>query len=156
MKVRIFPWGPFLEHRMLIDPESLEIIEVLSPFLHGTEHWESRYDIGYYIGLCRLKGFAKTSDEMILCAKRYIAGKRKVTPPGTKRHKTEHKKRLKLMANLPPELLAAVDAAVAEGAKAIAQYKAGNEKAINAVLGAVMKKYKGDPVIIKDLILKRI
>lgn len=50
------------------------------------------------------------------------------------------------------ELLDAVKAAIEANPKAIAEFKAGKEKAIGAVVGAVMKKVKADPSKVQDLI----
>ena len=43
------------------------------------------------------------------------------------------------------EMDTAIDAVLAENAKIIEQIKNGNTKAIGSLIGAVMKKYKGDP-----------
>lgn len=50
------------------------------------------------------------------------------------------------------ELLQAVQAAMAANPKAVAEFKGGKDKAIGAIVGAVMKKIKADPSAIQALI----
>jgi aspartyl-tRNA(Asn)/glutamyl-tRNA(Gln) amidotransferase subunit B len=52
---------------------------------------------------------------------------------------------------------AAIEAVVARSAKAIADYKSGNEKAVGALIGQVMKAVKGaDPQTVREKLLTRI
>ena len=132
------------------------VVGALIPLLEGTEFWDRRWDIEWYVSKCITAGFCKTDDQVRLCAQRWMAGKRKVTPPGTKRRKTEAKKKAAMMSNVPAELTAAIEAVVAENAKAVAQFKGGTEKALNALVGGVMKRYKTDPATVKDLLIRRI
>lgn len=136
--------------------ERFALMEALIPLLHDTPHWDIRFDIEWYVSKCMAAGFCKTQDQIRLCAERYLAGKRKITPPGTKRRKVAEKERKKLKASVPSELMKAVNEAIAEGAKAIAQYKSGVEKALNAVVGGVMKRHKADPAFVRELILEKI
>ena len=55
-------------------------------------------------------------------------------------------------------IAAAVDAVLAESPKAIADYKAGNPRALGALIGPVMKRMggKGNPAIIKRVLAERI
>ena len=108
------------------------------PLLHESASWDSHYEIEWYVWKCIDAGFCKTPDQIRLCASRWIAGKRKVTPPGTERRKVEAAKKAALIANVPPELSAAIDVVLAESAKAVAQFKAGTEKALNALVGGVI------------------
>jgi len=139
----------FNAHRMVL-------IEALVPLLYGTPHWEDRWNIEAYVARCIIAGFCKTQDQMRLCAERYIAGKRKVTPPGTKRRKVQEKKKAEALKNTPPELINAILQAIAENEKAVNQFRGGNEKALNALVGGVMKRCKADPAIVKELLLRKI
>jgi Asp-tRNA(Asn)/Glu-tRNA(Gln) amidotransferase B subunit len=55
-------------------------------------------------------------------------------------------------------IAAAVDAVLAENAKAVADYKAGNQRILGALVGQVMKKMggKANPSVINKLIAERI
>ncbi len=140
----------------LYPAERFAVIEALIPLLQNTQHWDQRYEIEWYVGRCVMAGFCKTQDQMRLCAERYIAGKRRVSPPGTKRRKRDAKRMRDMMANVPAALLEAVDAVIAEQTKAVQQYLAGTEKALNALVGGVIKRYKTDPAVIRELLVKRI
>jgi hypothetical protein len=135
-------------------PEDSYMIGVLIDLLQGTPDWERRYDIAWYVSRCESAGFCDTGDQIRACAERYIAGKRKVTPPGTKRRKRVERERRKILRNIPAELVKAISEVIAENAKAIQQYKDGNEKAINSMVGGVMKRYRGDPAVIKILLIQ--
>jgi hypothetical protein len=50
----------------------------------------------------------------------------------------------------------AVELVIKNNPKAVSHYLAGNEKAIGALIGQVIKLYKFDPVIISDLLKDRI
>lgn len=56
------------------------------------------------------------------------------------------------------EIARAVDEAIAESPRAVADYKGGNAKALEAVVGAVMKRTKGkaNPQIVRELLQKRL
>ena len=99
-------------------------------------------------------GFCKTEDDVRACAARYLAGKRKITPPGTARRLRESKERAKLLANVPKELTNAIAEVMEANSKAIEQYRAGNEKAVNALVGQVMRKHKTDAAVIKQLLIQ--
>lgn len=133
----------------LYTPERLNIVEALIPLLQNTSDWDRRYEIEWYVGRCVMKGFCKTQDQMRLCAERYIAGKRKVTPPGTARRKLAEKKKKEFLKSIPPELNAAIEAAITEQQKAVEQYRSGVEKALNSIVGGVMKRHRSDPAIVK-------
>lgn len=133
--------------------EQSRITEAITPIISGTIHWDKRFQIAWYVELCMIKGFCKTADDMRACANRYMVGKRKVTPPGTERRKKLAKEQQALRQKIPQELLDAVKQVVGANAKAISQYKQGNDKAINALIGQVMRKYKTDAVVIKELII---
>lgn len=107
----------------------------------------------WYLSLCESK-FAKTNDQIRLCAQRWIVGKRKVTPPGTKRRKREAKERKKALLNLPKALIDAIANVVASDV--FKQVVGGNEKAANSLMGMVMKQHKADPQLIKQLLAAEI
>ena len=118
--------------------------------------WDQKIELEWYLDKCRAKGFANTRDEIRLCAERFFAGKRKVTAPGYSRRKRSDKERKKIMANVPAELTAAITQVIQEQHKAVAQYKSGVDKALNALVGNVMKKYKGDPAVIRELLIQHL
>lgn len=135
---------------------SWNTITALIPLLEGTANWDRRYEIAWYVDRCVAAGFASTSDQMRLCAERYIAGKRKITPPGTARRKRDAIKMKRVLKDTPTALIAAVNDVIAEQQKAVTQYKNGVDKALNALVGGVMKRYKVDPAIIRELLIKKI
>jgi hypothetical protein len=140
----------------LYTAERLDLVGALIPLLEGTSHWESRWDIEWYVSKCMMAGFCKTEDQMRLCASRWIAGKRKINAPGTARRERDAKRMREMLANTPPELLKAVQEVVAEQTKAVEQYRAGTEKALNALVGGVMKRFKSDPATVRELLIKQI
>jgi Asp-tRNA(Asn)/Glu-tRNA(Gln) amidotransferase B subunit len=118
--------------------------------VRGTSHWEKREDIIWYVSLCEQRGFATTKDEKKNCVLRYMAGKRKVSAPGTKRRKRSLQEQRKMLKNMPLELSAAIDAACqSDLAK---QVLGGNTKAINALVGSVLKSYKAPAALVKQLL----
>ena len=118
------------------------------------EWFDKRHSVAYYVDRCIQKGFCKTADQMRMCALRYIAGKRKVTPPGTKKRKTAAKKLAHVLRNVPPVLLDAVVTVCKS--KAADEYRNGNIKAINSMVGMVMKTSKHDAAIIKQLLINKL
>ena len=140
----------------MFSAERLSTLEALIPLLQHTPAWPDRYAVEAYVWRCIAAGFCKTDDQARLCAERFIAGKRKVTPPGTARRLKAERKLKETLSKVPPELQAAIDAALAEQSKAIAQYKSGVEKALNAIVGSVMKRHKADPAIVKELLVRSI
>lgn len=59
-----------------------------------------------------------------------------------------------MLQDVPKELLAAVEEAVAT--PMAKQYLAGNEKVFNAMFGFVMKKFKAEPQVVKELLTKKL
>jgi hypothetical protein len=145
-----------MPNKSMFTAERLAVLEPLIALLEGTPHWSQRYEVEIYVHKCIDAGFAKTHDQIRLCAERYIAGKRKVTAPGTKRRQRAEQKMREMLANTPKELLDAVQAVVAEQTKAVEQYKGGIDKALNALVGGVMKRFKSDPAIVRELLIKHI
>lgn len=140
----------------MFPPERLSALEPLIALLQFTEHWDKRYEVEWYVSRCIVAGFANTPDQVRLCAERYLAGKRKVTPPGTKRRKRDAKRMRDMMSNTPAELLAAVAGAIADAPRAVQQYLSGTEKALNALVGGVIKRYKTDPAVIRELLIQKL
>jgi GatB domain len=140
----------------MFSAERLAILEPLIVLLEDTLDWSRRFDVEIYVHKCVNAGFAKTDDQIRMCAERYLAGKRKVTPPGTTRRKRAEQKMREALANTPKELLQAIQAIMAEQTKAVEQYKGGADKALNALVGGVMKRHKSDPTIVRELLIKQI
>ena len=127
-----------------------EMVGDIVDVVHGTPHWEKRNDILWYVGLCERAGFASSKSQRQNCALRYMAGKRKVSPPGTKRRKRSLQEQRKMLKNMPPELIAAIDSACqSDLAK---QVLGGNAKAMNALIGSILKAHKAPAAIVKQLL----
>lgn len=123
------------------------------PVLKDTEFWDRRQDVLWYVSLCEDRGFADTDDQKRQCAQRYMAGKRKISAPGTKRRRRAAQEMRKLLANLPPELVTAVDEACQSD---MAKQVAGNPKALNALVGMVLKNHRAPPAVVRQLIEMKI
>lgn len=121
--------------------------------LRGSLNRETWFALVDYVCRCSAAGFAETDQQKVACAERWLVGKRKITPPGHSGRKRIEKQRRKLLKNLPVELLQAVEEVCTENA--IASVKK-SPKAINALVGAVMKRYKTDAAVIKTLIEENI
>lgn len=135
------------------NPTVSKLSDGLYDFLKGRQiDSDTRDKIVWYVDLCVRAGFCKTGDDMRQCAERYLAGKRKVSPPGTKRRKEQAKQRRKLLSNVPESLLTCIKAVVSENAKIVEQVKQGNDKALNALVGKVMKVQRYDAVAIRELL----
>ena len=137
-----------------ISAEKIRVITALLPVLDGTDWWVRRVEVAWYVGRCMAAGFCETDEQMRLCAKRFMAGKRRVTPPGTQRRKDAEKAKRKLLASMPSEL----DAAIVEAmeSNAARQFADGNDKALNSVVGMVLMKYKADPAFIRGVLIERL
>lgn len=135
-------------------PGRMDLINSLLPILKDTIWWDKRFEIEWYINLCEIAGFCNTDDMRRLCAKRYIAGKRKVNPPGTSKRKEALKLKNKFLSNIPKELeeilLEVCSSPPAE------QFKTGNLKAINSLVGMILKRYKMDPGTAREILEKRL
>lgn len=134
-------------------PTHSRLAEALTPVLTG-EWWEHRWTIAWYVNRCEMAGFCVTDDMRRLCAQRYMAGKRKVTPPGTQRRKTAERERRRLLRDMPDALTAAIEVAV--NSAAAQQFAAGNDKALNAVVGMVLRQYKAEPATVRELLAARL
>lgn len=130
-----------------------EIAGAIQPAVVG-DAWSRRLEVAWYVDRCVMAGFAKTDDEKLECARRFLAGKRKVSHPGTKHRKTAAKARRKLLENPPAELLKAIE--TLRGSVAHVEYLMGNAKAMNAMVGQVLKIGRYDPSAVRELIEKHI
>lgn len=59
----------------------------------------------------------------------------------------------KMKSSTPAGLTTAIDDVIASNAPIVEQYRNGNDKVLNALVGQTMKKYKGDPAVIKQLLI---
>jgi hypothetical protein len=115
---------------------------------------ENMWDIEWYVNRCEISGFCNTDDIRRNCALRYMAGKRKITPPGTRKEKETAKVMRNILLNPPLELLRIIDeVSLTEPAK---QFSSGNDKAINKVIGMVLKLYKIEPLVAKELLVRKL
>ena len=138
----------------LFSSNRLRLIQALIPVLERTPWWERRHEVEWYVNRCEMAGFCDTDDMRRLCAQRYMAGKRKVTPPGTQRRKVAERERRRLLRAMPIALTEAI--AVAAESTAAQQFATGNDKALNAVVGMVLKKYKAEPAFVRELLAARL
>lgn len=141
---------------MFFDQQTQRIADALHGMLFGSDDWDKRWAIAAYVDRCIGAGFCKTDNDIRLCAERYLAGKRAVTPPGTRRRKRQEKERATLRANVPAELQVAITEVVVANEKAVTQFRGGNDKAINALIGQVIRKHKADAAFIKELLVAAI
>lgn len=139
--------GPFLCDKFTTD----KIIDAVLDLCSGLSI-KKEQDLVWYLSRCYLKGILDVDNEYSIqeFAKRWLIGKRKLSAPGTTRKKKREKERRKLLNNLPAELITAVNNAC--NSEPARQYKAGNEKAINSLVGMVMKAFKFDPAVVKKLL----
>ena len=128
---------------------SLPMAGAIRSVFKTPEQWVIRDQVAWYVSRCEMAGFCSTDDMRRQCAERYLLGKRKVTPPGTAKRKKQEKATKKILANIPPDLLDAVDQA--KQTTAWAQYQSGNAKAMNAVIGPLIKRFNVPANVIKTI-----
>ena len=130
-----------------------EIVDAVFPVLFGSQNWHLRHDIAEYLDKCKSAGFCATNDEVLLCVDRFLAGKREVTPPGTRRRKQQDATQRKFLANIPVELVQAIDKVMQT--PLAEQFRGGTAKALNALVGMTLKVFKADPATVRQLIEAR-
>ena len=130
-----------------------DLLGAIQPLLNG-DWWDKRWDVAWYVDRCAQKGFANTPDSMRECAKRYMAGKRKISAPGTAKRKRDEKMMVDFLKNPPQEIIVTIET-LADSPIAT-QYKNGNEKALNAIVGMVLKSHKFEPACVRALIVKKL
>ncbi len=128
----------------------MRLAGVIMPLLKTPQHWDIRHDVAWYVSRCEMAGFCNTDDMRRLCAERFLQGKRKVSPPGTARRKKQARETRKMLSNIPQELLAAIKQA--KQTPAWDQYQGGNNKAINAVIGPIIKQFRAPFDVIKSIL----
>ncbi len=119
-----------------------------------VQYRRKRIELEWYLIRCEERGFAKTHDALLLCARRWMAGKRKINPPGTRARKESAKATRKLLSNMPAELLTALDTACSS--PAAQEYASGKGKALNAVVGLLLRQYPIDAATARQIIMKRL
>lgn len=140
--------------RMSFIAEAVYEIEVEYKALHGKDE---KYDsfcrnIRWYMGECI--DFINNYDDALLIARKYLKGKRKITPPFTRQRKEEARKKRKMLKNIPSELLTFLDEQSSN--PLLQQYKDGNEKAINAFVGQIIKFVKQNSLPLEASVIKTI
>lgn len=128
---------------------SLSMAGAIQSVFKTPDQWAIRDQVAWYVSRCEMAGFCSTDDMRRQCAERYLAGKRKVTHPGTAKRKKQEKATKKILANIPFDLLEAV--AQAKQTTAWAQYQSGNAKAINSVIGPLIKRFNVPVNVIKTI-----
>jgi hypothetical protein len=142
----------FKNTQIFWDEHTSMIAESVSRVLENDEdgstiNTKAMHELGYYLSLCNMRGFAETEKDLDMCARRYLAGKRKVSPPFTKTRKRAAIKARKARESVPKEVLDQIGFVMT---LPIAQNV--NEKSINALVGMVLKKHKYNPQVVKELI----
>ncbi len=130
-----------------------KLVDAVLPVI-PQEWWDRKHDVFNYVNRCEMLGFAGTDELRRQCATRYMAGKRKVSAPGAKRRKDQAKKLNRLIANTPQKLVEAVEAACQTKMAKSVENK--NSKAMNALVGMVLSKYKAEPAAVRYLIAQRL
>lgn len=143
-----------LKTKSCLDQKTLNIFISIESYLEVLPRNEFNRML-YYVGACEYAGFCKDGNSRRLCADRWIAGKRKVSAPGTKRRKKEVKERKKLLANLSDSFKTILeDVCRSEEAQ---MYKRGNQKALNSCVGMIMKQTREiPPAAVKELLERRL
>ena len=132
------------------------LADAILPLLKGEEgeskspYFEHRYEIANYVDKCEAKGFCHDLVTRQACARRWMAGKRKVSAPFTKTRKKAAIAKRKALSIVPAELLAIVESSLKTPQGQ--QFKSGNEKAVNALVGMVLRQFKYDAAAVKELI----
>lgn len=60
------------------------------------------------------------------------------------------------MSSVDNMLIAVIDDVIASNERLVDQYRNGNDKVLNALVGQTMKNYKGDPAVIKQLLIDKV
>jgi len=125
----------------------------LYDILEGTSFWEKREEVAWYADRCIGAGIVTDAASLEVCVRRYMAGKRRITPPFTKTRKRAAIRLRKALAAVPADILALVvevcSLPIAE------QYRQGNTKALNAMVGMVLKKHRLEPAAVKQLLINQ-
>ena len=133
-----------------------ELAEAILPLLIGEdgerqgEFFKHRHAIASYVDACEARGYCHDQLSRQACAKRWMAGKRKVSAPFTKTRKRAAIEKRKALAAVPQLVREAIRAAL-KSPQGL-QFAAGNQKALNALVGMVLKVHKYDASAVKELI----
>lgn len=140
--------------RMSFIVDAVHEVESEYRALHGKDSsYESFcYKIRVYMLDCI--DFINNYDDALLIARKYLKGKRKITPPFTRKRKEEARKKRKMLSNIPSELLSFLDEQSSN--PLLQQYKDGNEKAINAFVGQIIKFVKQNSLPLEASVIKTI
>jgi hypothetical protein len=134
------------------------LVDAILPLLadedgNQSPFWGSRHEIASYVDACEAQGYCHDLLTRQACARRWMAGKRKVSAPFTKTRKRAALKKRKAMAIVPEALKIIIAQALITPQGE--QFKAGNQKALNALVGMVLKQFKYDAAAVKDLIMQK-
>lgn len=133
--------------------KDLRLIAALSSVVSDLSQ-SVKHDVVYYVQRCELAGVCSTDDQRRACAERFLQGKRKVSAPGTRRRRLAQRRARSLVRSPPPELVEALNQAML--LPAVAKAKAGDNKAMNSLVGSVLKVFKAEPQAVRDLVLLRL
>ncbi|MDE2098883.1 MAG: hypothetical protein KGL39_16640 [Patescibacteria group bacterium] len=130
-------------------PERSRIVEISLRVVRKHEEegvdLKLAHEVGCYLDKCVHK-FSPSDAELEMCARRYLAGKRKASPPFTKTRKRAAAKARKARSTVPADVMAVIDRVV-ESAPAVV-----SQKAVNALVGQVLRVHKFNPQVVKELI----
>jgi hypothetical protein len=138
---------------MMIPKRSLDLFNSLDCFLDRVPRYVFD-NILYYVAMCDMKGFCLDDNAKRLCAEDYLQGERTPGPPGWRKKETLQAERNSLKSSIPEELKEIISE-VSKTETAL-QYRNGNSKALNSCVGMVMKRFKYDAAVVKQLLEKAI
>jgi Asp-tRNA(Asn)/Glu-tRNA(Gln) amidotransferase B subunit len=116
----------------------------------GHPSWCYKDDIEWYVWKCKDKGFVRNKQDVHNVINRWLSGKRKITPPGTRKAKKLMQQKKKGVPSEVKEIIASV---IAKNQVLADNYKAGQEKALNVLVGKALKEVSHPPAIIKEYII---
>jgi hypothetical protein len=139
----------FLKTRYVSLADS-KVIGVLLPMLRSTPSWTSRFEVQRYVEKCLLAGFCQSDKDLVACAARYLAGKRKVTKPGTRKAKYQTKQLSRFLSNHPSEVLV-VTRKLLSTHPIVRQPP---DKYLSMLTGLALKELKIEPYLLRGLLSK--
>ena len=126
-----------------------ERMQVISAILDVVSCHPQRYEIEWYVWKCKDAGFVHTKQDIHNVVNRWLAGKRKITPPGTKKNKKLEKEKKK---GIPQDIKQVVLSILEENKQLVNNYKQGQDKALNVLVGRAIKATSYAPALLKEYI----
>lgn len=137
-----------------VSPNWAVVVDVFPRTNDFLSDWKKMRDLCWYLDVCEMRGLLIAENEARQFAVRWLAGKRKHSKPGSERAKKAAHQRRRFMRNVPADVWQAIDDVLANNPKAVADYAAGKEKAVGALIGQLVKRCKipadAAAILIKD------